>query len=190
MEWLNDCIASEEPGFYAVEVELWQIDDSRPAVRFNVLSRPASIKPSIAQAEPGELSDNRLIQLEFWTMFAEELRARNVVSSPREPKPRYWFDVPLGKTGIYLSNTANTYENKVGVRVYVKYADQPTAFGQLREHKNAIEAAMGESLIWDPNPQALDKVIALEKPLDFSDRNAWPEAIAWMVQKVATCKVV
>ncbi|MDL2286056.1 DUF4268 domain-containing protein [Desulfococcaceae bacterium OttesenSCG-928-F15] len=190
IEWLNDNIASEEPGFYAVEIELWQIDNSRPAIRFNVVSRPASIKPSIAQADAGDLSDKRLIQLQFWTKFAEELRIQNVIPSPREPKPRYWFDVPLGKTGIFLSNTANTYENKVGVRVYVKHAGQPTAFEQLLEQKDAIEKAMGEPLAWDPNPQALDKVIALEKHLDFSDREAWPEAINWMVQKVAKMRKV
>jgi hypothetical protein len=31
---------SEDLALYAVEIELWQIDTSKPALRFNVLSQP------------------------------------------------------------------------------------------------------------------------------------------------------
>ncbi|MHC2464878.1 hypothetical protein [Bradyrhizobium embrapense] len=42
IEWLNEH-TSVDLSMYAVEIELWQIDGSKPAVRFNVLSRPTEI---------------------------------------------------------------------------------------------------------------------------------------------------
>lgn len=44
-EWLNDN-TTDDLSFFAVQLEVWQIDKSRPAVRFDVISRPANIKPS------------------------------------------------------------------------------------------------------------------------------------------------
>ena len=43
LDWLNE-FTTEELGFYGVQVELWKIDNSLPAVRFDVISRPAIIK--------------------------------------------------------------------------------------------------------------------------------------------------
>ena len=40
LDWLND-ISSEHISFFGVLIELWRIDDSKPAVKFTVVSRPA-----------------------------------------------------------------------------------------------------------------------------------------------------
>ena len=42
LDWLNDN-TTDELAFYGVQVELWSIDGSKPAVRFNAVSRPAEI---------------------------------------------------------------------------------------------------------------------------------------------------
>ena len=47
-EWLNDH-TSEDLSLYAVELVLWQIDQSKPAVQFNVLTQESLflvMKPS------------------------------------------------------------------------------------------------------------------------------------------------
>ncbi len=43
IEWLNERV-SDELSLYAVEIELWQIDQSRPGLQFNVLSEPTEIR--------------------------------------------------------------------------------------------------------------------------------------------------
>ncbi|MEO0075833.1 MAG: DUF4268 domain-containing protein, partial [candidate division WOR-3 bacterium] len=37
LDWLNDH-TSDEISFYGAQEELWQIDDSKPALRFNIIS--------------------------------------------------------------------------------------------------------------------------------------------------------
>ena len=81
MTWLND-LTSDEISFYGVEVELWQIDDSPPAVNFNVVSRPSQIVRQAAISKSTEtLTETRKLQLEFWTLFREKLSKRPEIRS-------------------------------------------------------------------------------------------------------------
>lgn len=115
LDWLNDH-TSEEISFYGVIVELWQIDESKPAIRFNVVSKPVYIARQINV--PDNLTETRKLQLEFWTKFRDRLAKCKEIPNVQTPRPQYWYDVSLGKAGINLSNIANTYDNKIGVRVY------------------------------------------------------------------------
>ena len=66
-EWLNDR-TSDDLSLYAVELVLWQIDQSKPAVQFNVLSRPSEIvRKATAVKFAGPITDAKKMQLEFWT---------------------------------------------------------------------------------------------------------------------------
>ena len=52
---------SEDLALYAVEIELWQIDTSKPALRFNVLSQPTENGIDAEGVEP----DARKYKCEF-----------------------------------------------------------------------------------------------------------------------------
>ena len=182
VDWLNDN-GSGDVSFFGVRVELWQIDDSRPAVRFNVVARPADVSAKATVAVGvSELTEVRKLQLEWWTAFRQALVDANAVPSARAPRPQYWYDVPLGKAGIHLSNIANTYDNKIGVRVYLSQRrGGEAALSQLQEWKNEIEAEIGQPLQWNPNPDNRDKIIALYRDADLARRDKWPEYLSWMV---------
>ncbi len=189
LDWLND-ITSEDFAFYGVVLELWQIDDSKPAVRFNVISRPAEIKRGTPGSGTDELSEARQLQLEFWTQFREKVLAAKIVPSAQKARAQYWFDVPVGRSHFFLSNVANTYENRVGVRLYIgnKVADR--ALPQLETERKGIEEAIGESLEWNPNPDNRDKVIALYRSANLWDRSSWPEIVDWLVDRVGKFRKV
>jgi len=184
VDWLNDN-GSGEVAFFGVRVELWQIDESRPAVRFNVVARPAEVAAKAAVAAgAGELTEVRKLQLEWWTAFRQALVDAKAVASARAPRPQYWYDVPLGRAGIHLSNIANTYDNKIGVRVYLRQRQGgDAALAQLQEWKKEIEGEIGEPLQWNPNPDNRDKIIALYRDADLAHRDKWPEYLAWMVDR-------
>jgi hypothetical protein len=79
------------------------------------------------------------------------------------PRPQYWFVISLGKSGIHLSNTFNTYEGKVSVRVYISHKHVDEWFPYFESQKQYIEGEIGEKLDWNPNPDNKDKVIVLKK---------------------------
>lgn len=182
LDWLNDH-TSDEIGFYGIKVELWQIDNSQPAVRFNVVSEPNSVvRQATKRKEQGELTDTRKTQLEFWTAFREKLAETGKVRSLQTPRPQYWFDVALGKSGINLSNTFNTDKNEIGVRVYIgnKKADEWLPYFESK--KELIETQIGSELIWNPNPDNRDKVITLTKHFDLENKKNWKIGINWLAK--------
>ena len=182
LDWLNDH-TSDEIGFYGIKVELWQIDNSQPAVRFNVVSEPNSVvRQATKRKEQGELTDTRKTQLEFWTAFREKLAETGKVRSLQTPRPQYWFDVALGKSGINLSNTFNTDKNEIGVRVYIgnKKADEWLPYFESK--KELIETQIGSELIWNPNPDNRDKVITLTKHFDLENKENWKIGINWLAE--------
>ncbi|MEL4309150.1 DUF4268 domain-containing protein [Joostella sp. CR20] len=182
LDWLNDH-TSDEIGFYGIKVELWQIDNSQPAVRFNVVSEPnAVVRQATKRKEQGELTDTRKTQLEFWTAFREKLVETGKVRSLQTPRPQYWFDVALGKSGINLSNTFNTDKNEIGVRVYIgnKKADEWLPYFESK--KEIIETQIGSELVWNPNPENRDKVITLTKHFDLENKENWKIGIDWLAE--------
>lgn len=182
LQWLNDH-TSEEISFYGVVIELWQIDESLPAPRFNIVSRPAGIvrQASIAKnTEP--LTEARRIQLEFWSEFRERLKNRPEIPSAQAARPRYWYNVSLGRTDIHLSNVANTNENFIGIRVYLRNKIADSALSQLSEQREEIEQELGTELNWNPNPQNRDKIISFMRDADLNARSRWPEYLDWLVE--------
>jgi Domain of unknown function (DUF4268) len=190
LEWLNDN-SSENIRLFGVQVELWTIDDSAPAVRFNVVSRPNEAVRRVSTAKGGPLSDSRRLQLEWWTAFREALLSRRAVPSAQTPRPQYWYNVALGRTGFVLSATANTYDKKIGVRVYLtsRFGGN-MALQQLQESRDAIEAEFGRALEWNPNPDAADKVIAAVRDADLARKDKWPEYLDWMVDTTVRLRKV
>src|SRR5262249_39668297 len=161
---------------YAVELVLWQIDQSKPAVQFNVLSQPSEIvREGERVKSAGPTTEAKGLQGEFWTEFRKALLERKIVSSAQAPRPQYWFNVSLGRRNIGWSNIANTTVGRIGVRVYISNKVADLALPQLEAVRTTIEREIGEPLQWNPNPDNRDKTIVLDRPADLYDRDKWPE---------------
>ncbi len=181
LDWLNDH-TTEEISFYGVQVELWQIDDSAPAVRFNVVSSPNEAVRQAAKTKANEeMTDARRTQLQFWTVFSQRLLATKQVMSVQTPRAQYWYNVSLGKSNIELSNTCNTDTNTVAVRVYIGNKIADTMLPYLESRKAEIEAQIGAALEWNPNPGNRDKIITLSHNTDFSNPAQVSAAQDWLV---------
>lgn len=183
LDWLNDH-TSEEIGFYGIKVELWQIDNSQPAVKFNVISSPNEVvKQATRRKEHGELTETRKTQLEFWTEFKNKIAKTGKIRSLQTPRPQYWFDIALGKSGVHLSNTFNTDKSEIGVRVYISNRIVDEWLPYFESRKEEIELKIGNELDWSPNPDNRDKVITLTKHFDLDNKENWKPAIGWLVEQ-------
>lgn len=190
VDWLNDH-TSDNISIYGVQLELWQIDNSRAAVKFNVVCKPNDAVMRIARAiATDELTESKRFQFEFWTKFRDKLALTRAIPTLQTPRPQYWFDVTLGKSNIHLSNTCNTDQNTVGVRVYIESRIADTMLPYLESRKAEIETELGEVLTWNPNPDNRDKVITLTKTTDFRNEKQVDEALDWLVQKTIHFRTV
>ena len=78
LDWLNE-ISHQNTQFFGLEIELWCIGDSVAAPKFNIVSMPNDWSRSVAEAtiDNRELSEHRLLQLEYWDAFLQILRDEN-----------------------------------------------------------------------------------------------------------------
>ena len=189
LDWLNDN-SIEDLSFFGVQVELWEIDGSKPAVRFNVVSRPTALRPVVVIAKT-ELTPTRRLQFEWWTAFREALLTAKALPSVQTPRPQYWYNIALGRRGYHLSATANVGESMIAVRVYMMNRfGGDAALNQLLESREEIERAVGEPLLWNPNPEASDKVIVLPRKADIRIKDQWANHLTWMVDAVVRLRKV
>jgi len=190
LDWLNDH-TSDEIAFYGVKLELIQIDNSRPAIQFNIQSLPNEVvRQAVKSKESGELSETKKIQLKFWDSFREALANTGKIRVLQKSAPKYWYDIALGKSGVHLSNIFNTNSKRIGLRVYIKSTEVEEWLPYFENNKQVIEEEIGDKLEWNPNPNKKDKIIALNRGFDYEKVESWEEGINWLVQKTIIFKIV
>ena len=129
VEWLNERTI-DSLSLYAVQLEVLQVDDSAPAIRFNVISQPNPVVRAATAAKssgsltelskcswsfdnfPGSLAGKRL-------SHQLRLHARNTGLTWRSADQ------------IYFSNILDTYASRIGVRVYIGNRIAEAALAQL-----------------------------------------------------------
>ena len=107
IEWLNQNTGLNI-GFFLVEIELWQIDDSPIAPKFNVVERPNDWAKQMKNVV--NLSDTKQLQLQFWQQLAEYIKSHEVFSAFFKTRNRFvtkHFN-KIGSTRL-LSNLPREY---------------------------------------------------------------------------------
>lgn len=126
------------------------------------------------------LSETRKSQLEFWKTFKTRLLQFDEIQKLQTPRPQYWFEISIGKTGINLSNTFNTDRNEIGIRLYISHKRVAQWLPYFEQHKLEVEDKIGHELQWNPNPENRDQVISLNKVFELNEKENWGEAIEWL----------
>jgi hypothetical protein len=92
LDWLNN-LTNENISFYGIKSELLQIDDSRKAVNFDIVSEPNQTVRSTRKTVSGEITESQKYYLDFWVDFKRKMLKIRVDISLRTPRPQYWFDI-------------------------------------------------------------------------------------------------
>ncbi len=134
-----------------------------------------------------EPSDTKQLQLDFWVQVRAALDSTAAFTSLQAPRPRYWFDIAIGRSGYWLSLNANVAHGKLVVKMMMN-EDEAAALPKFLEDRAAIERVIGAALEWNPYPDKKFKAIRLTRPTDLADRATWPEAIAWLAKTAVAFK--
>lgn len=179
IEWLNTH-TDNSIGIFLVEIELWQINDSPFAPKFNVVARPNDWAKSMKAVEG--LSDTKKLQLEFWQEFVDY--AYNNVQfektfSRRKPLPQHWFDLPLGHSEYHLALTVNTQKKRLGAEIYIN--DDKSVFELFKQNKSDIEKVFEEKLEWHEAKKAC-RILFLRSADIKDNHNGWKDLFDWYIE--------
>ena len=133
--------------------------------------------------DANRVADPREFQLDFWTKFKAKLEATGKIPTLQTPQPHNWYDVRIGRSNILLNNVCNTQKNFVGVKLYIRKPAVGKFYPALEARREEINQALGCEPMWDANPSAKDKTIALFHQTDLTDPERMEEALDWMVRQ-------
>ncbi|MBG0810807.1 DUF4268 domain-containing protein [Methylosinus sp. H3A] len=194
IDWLNTNTA-DDFSFFAIEIELWRIDNSAPAPRFNVIASPndwtRSARSAARHLGEGELAARHHVRLSYWASFSEFLKARGSHFKIRRPNKDHWFNFPIGRSDFVISATISTDKRRIGVELYARRDVDKSAFRALFADKLAIEREFGEALDWQELPTKKASRIALFRhSVDPSDESQREDLHDWMLAKMDRFKLV
>ena len=182
LDWLNE-ISKDSLRFFGLEIELWKVDDSLPAPKFNIISKPNDWSKNVIIG-PIRLTETKQKQLNYWVQFNNFMKERNGSVKPTKALPQHWMNIGVGRTGFSLSATINTNENKIGVELYLDGEQAKNRFKQLKDNQNQITSMLGD-LEWKELPEKIASRIACfktnENPLE---EGKWESQQIWMAEKL------
>lgn len=187
VDWLNNH-TDEKIGIFLIEIELWQIGDSLPAPKFNVVSQPNDF---VKIMKTGGLSETKQLQYGFWQAFVEYANSDKSplkMNPGRKPKPQHWYNIAVGKADAYISLTVNTKTKMISAETYIP--DNKDLFNTYFGNKEKIEQELGFAMDWQPIPDSKASRIIVTINGDISKQNKWPEFFKWYAEKAAKLKDV
>lgn len=186
VEWLNQH-TDEDIGFFLVEIELWAIDNSLPAPKFNVIERPNDWAKTMKAAEG--MTDIKRLQLEFWSAFNEEAFKRPEISrvfKKRKPGARTEYCFRIGTTRYELVIGVSAQKQCISASIYIW--NDKELFAHYIAHRAEMENELGSKAEWTEAAKACR--ILCSHVGDIRDREQWPACFDWYCEMLPKLKKV
>lgn len=185
IEWLNQH-TDDQFAFFLIEIELWKINDSEPAPKFNIVERPNDWAKAMKKI--ANLSDSENLKLSFWQSFNSNASSNNEFIKNfklRKPQPQHWYDLGVGSSAYHIDLTVNTQKNRITAGIYInddksvykKFVDSETRLKEIFECKE-IE--------WRDAKKA--SRVLVNTPFDINDSDKWENAFKWLYDKCLKIK--
>lgn len=186
IEWLNQH-TDANIGFFLLEIELWQIDDSEKAPRFNIVEKPNDWSKTMKTMET--LSNTSLLKLEFWTGFNETMGDNNDFTRhfhTRKAAAHHWYDLSIGSSEYHVALTINTQKQSIGAEIYIN--DDKELFEQFKQHKDDISTLLNSDVEWREAKKACR--IFISANINPKKRENWTKAYHWFLEKAIVYKEI
>lgn len=150
LDWLNRDGGEGRPEFFGVELQVIQIDDSKPAVNLRPVAFPNEWARDLNERGRAGVSEKRQKYQDFFQGLLDDLREVKF-SNAKKAQPQNWYAFSSGVSGyVYSASFANG--GRLRVDLYIDLRDtteNKAAFEKLLEDKSNIEAEFGEPLTWE-----------------------------------------
>jgi hypothetical protein len=180
IDWLNEH-TDQKISFYLVRLELWQIEDSNPAPKFDIVARPNEWAKVIKSTENSEeYTDTKIKQFEFWTKFKDYVKSKDPKVRLQTPRYQNWYDISMGSAEAHVSLTVNSVKDTVVCELYI--SKNKPLFNFLTGQKNKIENEIDEVIEWtDSNVASIIKIKKeFQNVLNLDNSN---NVFEWLYQK-------
>ncbi len=197
LDWLNQR-TGEDTLFFGVVVELWRIDESRPAPHFNLVAAPNDWRKEsvgrVTKQTMGNPSAKGERYRAFFQRLIDTLRERHRFTSAKRAQAQNWYTFSSGYGQRFRYGANFTAQQQARIEVYIDSGDENenrTLFDGLEKHKENIEAELGYALDWQSLEEKRACRVATDRAGTIDDSDDVLEEIHdWMVERLLDFKRV
>lgn len=177
IDWLNEH-TDEKICFYLIKLELWQIDDSNPAPKFEVVARPNEWAKAIKVGGSSEYTETKIKQFNFWTNFKNAKGQKIRLQTPRY---QHWYDVSIGSSEAHIALAINSQNDFASCSLYINR--NKDLFDYLQTKKVEIEKNIGQKAEWIDSSVSSQIVIRKEFK-NILDSESNEETFGWFADNI------
>ena len=189
IEYLNNNTV-DGIGFFLIEIQLWSIDGSAPAVKFNVVEEPNDWAK--AAKLPSTSSGGEAVQIKYsyWSDFNDYVNAHRKdylkQFTLHKPSSDHWYSVAIGSSAANLSMLVNTRTNVIAIEMYIR--DSKELYDRCYAHRDEIEASVGEKLDWRRLDGKKSSRVLIERKAIVADTTTRQEQYDWLIDHLISMK--
>ena len=178
IDWLND-ITHDTVRFFALEIELWKINNSGPAPKFNIVSKPNDWSRGASEAGK-PLSEARHEHYRFWNEFVEHVKQSDFPLRLRSPRHQHYMEFSLDIGGVRLQALRLNTDRVLRVQLVLSGRNRSAFFRALQDDMEDIESEFGHELEWElkSTRPSIDLTVGMV-PTDQGD---WHNQIDWFAE--------
>ena len=195
LDWLNE-ITDNRFNFFGLGIELWRIGNSPVAPKFNIVCKPndwaKTVTAKTSQLESTSLSENKQLQVNYWTAFRDFVASKESQIRPTKPMPQNWMNISIGRAGFNLAAIASLYDTEAGswdsnelrVELVIDSLDSKAYFEQILQQKAEIESELGFPLTWYNKSDVRTCRIYVRKSTNLRDEANWQIQHQWLYENL------
>lgn len=179
IDWLNEH-TDEKIGFFLVEIELWKINDSLVAPKFNVVECPNDWAKTM-KASSTTNSDSGILRVNFWQGFNDYVVENKEFSKEfrvRKPYPQSWMDLSIGTSAYWINLSIDTQKKNISAGIYIN--DSFELYNHFQSNRDKIEAIVGGEVVFK-KAKKNSRFRCFLNDVDVNDQAMWPKAYAWFM---------
>lgn len=187
IEWLNENTA-DGVEFFLLEIQLWSIDDSLPAPKFEIIEQPNNWSKVVSTSKntPGGAAVQ--FKYKFWSAFNDYVfKNTNEFTKQfhqRKASSDHWYTLSIGSSQRSMSLLVNTKTNVITIEFTLESGDNKNKdqFDKLYLHKTEIENNLGKSMDWKRLDDKKVSRILLEHVCELKDETKWHIFFDWYME--------
>jgi hypothetical protein len=169
MDWLNE-ITDDTMSFFAIKLELWKIDDSKYAPKFNIICSPNHWSKTVRQSKnEKEFTETEMFNFSFWENYTDYIENNSKILKSRKASPQSWYSFRVGTSQAAIHNIISIMYSEFRVELYIN--DNKDMYDFLYEDKESIEKEIGYSLLWERLDDKKASRISIKKRVDDVKEN-------------------
>ena len=173
-DWLNENMA-ERFQFFAVQLELIQIDDSHPTPKFTIISKPKNWIPPVIEGD---------WRMRYWSKFggylAEEMNSPIAANSFSSNNPFYLgFDIGIPTDQIWTAAWLDPKQKQIAANLHLSGVAKGH-FSTLKAHLDNHHSKFDGEFKWWKSSRNAPYRLGFYNNADWMNKENWHDQFEWL----------